>query len=264
MVQVECGGQLFEPIQAVLFDKDGTLAQVEDYLRRVGELRWRFLCEAEPRLDTAEGFAFLRGAFGFDDEGVDPAGLLALGSRHENAVVAAAGLSALGWGWITATRLAAIAFGKAEQQLAPKVERTPLLEASVDLIERLQRANVKVGIVSADLHSEVSAFVDFYALSQVNWFCGARGDSHQEKLRQCLPKTHPDFLPFACAQIDVAPERTLVIGDSASDLLVASRGAAGFVAMTGGWQKPVEIDRDIGRGLAIATVSHLSQVEVFA
>jgi len=264
MAKIKCEGQFFESIQAVLFDKDGTLAQVEDYLMWVGELRWRCLCEAEPRLEFADGAAFLRDAFGCDDEGLEPAGLLAVGSRRENEVVAAAGLAALGWGWIAAMRLAAIAFTKAEKQLAPKVEKTPPLEGGIDLIDKLKQATVKVGIVSADLHSEVGAFVGFYKLTQVDWLCGARADSHKEKNRQYLPKTHPDFLQFACDQIAVAPENTLVIGDSASDLLVASRGAAGFVAMTGGWRNPVEVDAEIGRGVAIAQVSHLSQVEVFA
>ncbi|MEO0806340.1 MAG: HAD family hydrolase [Cyanobacteria bacterium J06643_4] len=258
MATIRCGGHTFPSIEAVLFDKDGTLADVEGYLQQLGYDRVHKLCDRSngPLLDNG---AFLLSAFGLVDGKLDPAGLLAVGSRQENEVAAAACLAADGWPWIAALTAAKAAFCEAERSLAPKAKKTPLIAGAAALIARLKDLQLKVGIVSADLHREVEAFITHHELSRIDWVWGA-GDGH-------MPKTHPEFLRFACCEVGgeqpVAPQSVLVIGDSASDLGVAEQGAAGFVAMMGGWSTSPTIDVE-GAECAIAPISHLDQVEVFA
>lgn len=261
MTTIRCGKKIFSSIQAVLFDKDGTLADVEGYLCQLGDMRWQRLCAAEPRLmpTSSSAAAPLLFAFGLVEGRLDPAGLLAVGSRQENEVAAATFLAAAGWKWVAALTAAKTAFCEAERSLAPKVEKTPLLKGAAPLITRLKQSSVKVGIVSADLHSEVEAFVEQYRL-KVDWYWGAGNER--------LPKTHPDFLRLVCQEMAIAPpsinqSSVLIIGDSASDLLVATQGSCGFVGMTGGWSTPPNIDFS-GVEIELATVSQLNQVEVFA
>ena len=243
MATICCSGHTFEHIQAVLFDKDGTLANVESYLIALGQLRSQ-LIEAElPGLRPT-----LLSAFGLKGSAIDPAGLLAVGSRYENEIAAAACIAATGQGWIAAIAIAQKAFQQAASSLAPKVTQTPLLPGALSLLKQLKGAKVKLGIVSSDTHTEVAAFVEHYQLTEVGWYCGAAPD--------VLPKTHPDFLQVACEAMGVSPAATLVIGDSAADLALARQGSAGFLGMTGGWQQSPQL------GLAIA-VAHLAQVESF-
>ena len=249
MPTIRCLGHTFESIQAVLFDKDGTLANVESYLRSLGFARSRLTADCALEVRSPDLQPRLLSTFGLSTTQLDPAGLLAVGSRYENEIAAAACLASLGIGWIRSVALAKAAFGQAEASLAPKVRQTPMLPGVPQLLARLSAAGLTIGIVSSDLHTEVAAFVDHYKLADVDWYCGAAPAT--------LPKTHPDFLRFACQSLAVSPQAVLVIGDSAADYALSQQGAAGFLSMTGGWNHSPEIAPEI------TTFSELTQVEVF-
>ncbi|EDX84466.1 haloacid dehalogenase-like hydrolase, putative [Synechococcus sp. PCC 7335] len=241
MATIYCQAHKFEHIQAVLFDKDGTLANVEGYLKKIGIARSRCVPN-----QPAAFHAQLLTTFGLTATDIDPTGLLAVGSREENEVATAAHIAATGKGWIEARAIAHSAFSEAEDRLVPKVEKTPLLEGVRPLLSRLSLAKVKLGIVSSDLHSQVAEFVEHYSLTDISWYCGAA--------RGFPLKTHPEFLAFACESLSVSPARTLVIGDSAADLALARQGAADFLGMVGGWTRSPIIAPDV------KTFSDLSQI----
>jgi phosphoglycolate phosphatase len=233
----------FQAIQAVLFDKDGTLANVEAYLRKLAIARAQAIPDQSPAFYTN-----LLATFGLTERGVDPASLIAVASRQEDQIAAAGCLAAVGKGWVEACAIAQTAFDQADLALAPKVSKTPPLEGAIQLLSQLEKASIKVGIVSSDAHSEVAAFVEHYQMPGVDWYYGATEGSSL--------KTHPDFLKFACQSISAQPGHTLVIGDAASDLALAKQGAADFVGMVGGWMRSPTL------GHNIKTVSHLSQLSV--
>ena len=252
MATIQCRGHSFENIQAVLFDKDGTLANVETYLLALGQERSRFIETQVPGLQAP-----ILTAFGLQNDSLDPTGLMAVGSRTENEVAAAAYVAAAGYGWIAALNLVENAFQQAEATLPAKVTQTPLIEGATLLLRQLRSARVKLGIVSSDTHSEIATFVNHHQLTDVGWYCGAAPKT--------LPKTHPDFLKFACQAMGVNSSATLIVGDSAADLQLARQGAAGFLGMTGGWQRPptIEAAPNLAADLAAVTFEHLSQIESF-
>ncbi len=249
MATIRCQGQVFESIRAVLFDKDGTLANVEGYLSRLGFERSRLIAEQVPVQEASALEAMILAVFGLSTHRLDPAGLLAVGSRQDNEIAAAACVTAIGWGWMAALELARSAFNKAESLIAPKASQTPLLPNVISLLRTLGHANITTGIVSSDLHSEVAAFIDYYQLPGIAWYSGASATA--------LPKTHSNFLEMACSALSISCAQTLIIGDSAADLALADQGAAGFLGMTGGWQTPPTI------AATAITFSNLAQVEAF-
>ncbi|MGB7488543.1 MAG: HAD family hydrolase [Phormidesmis sp.] len=249
MATIRCRGQVFESIQAVLFDKDGTLANVESYLRNLGFERSRLIARQVSPMQAPALESAILAAFGLSTQRLDPAGLLAVGSRHDNEIAAAACMAAIGWGWVAAVESAKSAFAEAETLLGLKVSQTPLLPNVLLLLRALSRANILIGVVSSDLHSEVAAFLDYYQLPDIAWYCGASTTAP--------PKTHATFLKIACAALSVPCAQTLIIGDSAADLGLANQGAAGFLGMTGGWQDPPVISA------TAITFSNLAQVEAF-
>ena len=244
MATIRAQGYAFENIEAVLFDKDGTLANVEQYLCALGWARSHQVNRQISGLAAA-----LLATMGITEQTIDPAGLMAVASRRDNEIAAAACVTATGIGWIEALEIVSTAFVQAEKQLQPKVLQTPIIDGAAVLIDRLKLAGVKVGIVSADIHTEVEAFVEHHHLTKVDWYCGASTST--------IAKTHPNFLNFACKALGAPPEQTLVIGDSAGDLAVADRGAAGFLGMVGGWQHPPAIAN------AKISIQRLCQVECF-
>ena len=244
MATIRCQGHTFENIAAVLFDKDGTLANVEDYLLALGWARSHQIDRQFPGLASK-----LAAAMGITDCTIDPTGLMAIASRRENEIAAAAYVAATGIGWTESRQIVETAFSQVKEQLAAQYSQPPLIEGARSLITRLKSAGVKVGIVSADSHLAVHAFIVHHQLSGVDWYCG--------EFIANPPKTHPEFLSFACEAIKSHPEQTLIIGDSGTDWQIAKQGAAGFIGMLGGWQTTPKI-----AGAEIA-VQRLDQVECF-
>jgi phosphoglycolate phosphatase len=91
---LHCQDQTFENIQAIVFDKDGTLAEVESYLKSLGQKRARLVDAKIPGVQEP-----LMLAFGMETSGINPMGLLAVGSRRENEIAAAAYVAETGRDW---------------------------------------------------------------------------------------------------------------------------------------------------------------------
>jgi phosphoglycolate phosphatase len=213
----------FSAIEAVLFDKDGTLADSQAFLRSLGQKRARLIDAQIPGVQEP-----LLMAFGLDGERLNPAGLLAVGSRLENEIAAAAYIAETGRDWIEALTLVRSAFGEADRVFQRKADSTPLFDGALDTLKALSAAGIKVGIVSADTTANVSDFVARYELEA--WVHVALG------IDQGPGKPDPTIFYQACTALKVAPEHVLAIGDSTADIEMAKAAkAAGCVAVTWGW-----------------------------
>lgn len=244
MPTVEYANHRFEQIDAILFDKDGTLAQVEAYLRHLGQKRARLIDAQVPGVEPP-----LSLAFGLEAGGLNPTGLLAVGSRRENIIAAAAYVAETGRAWIDALTLVEKAFVEADSYLAPKAAHTPPMAGALTLLRALRATPLKSGLISSDTQAQVTDFVTTHHL--VTYF-----DQVQGLQPPFLSKTDPGFWEQACTALAVAPESVLVIGDSAADVQLAAR-AAGFIGFTGGWQMPFTI-----AGATVVTAD-LTQIQLF-
>ncbi|MEM9905188.1 MAG: HAD family hydrolase [Cyanobacteria bacterium P01_D01_bin.44] len=225
--QIDCNGVRFADIRAVIFDKDGTLAQVDAFLSLLGQLRADQLASTIPGIETA-----VLDSFGLK-QGLDPTGLLAVASRSENIIAIAAHVAATERGWLESLARVEAAFLEAEQKLPLKAPLTPLVPGTLDLLSRLQAAQLELGLLSSDTQGNVESWVETYQLE--SYF------SYLQGVSEALPsKTHPHFLAQACRSMQVDPAVVLVIGDSAADRIMATN-AAGFIGVTGGWSRPFEI-----------------------
>ncbi len=226
MVQLWCQGHCFRPIAAVIFDKDGTLADVAHYLRVVAIARAVKIAEPFPNLKES-----LLQAFGVIGDHLDPTGLQAVGTRQENLIAAAAFVATQGIPWIAALERANAAFGEADREFSAKAPLTPPLPGVIELVQRLHRLGCALAIISSDRTSEIEAFLDTYHLKP--FFQLWQGADE-------LPtKPDPQVFLRACDRLGVRPEQTVVIGDADSDGLMAQRGgAAASIGVTWGWHRP--------------------------
>ena len=85
MVAINCRGVIFQDIQAIIFDKDGTLEDSQEYLRNLGQKRARLIDARIPGIGEP-----LLMAFGINGHEINSTGLMAVGSRLENEIAAAA------------------------------------------------------------------------------------------------------------------------------------------------------------------------------
>ncbi|MBW4656012.1 MAG: HAD family hydrolase [Kaiparowitsia implicata GSE-PSE-MK54-09C] len=243
MVTIHCNGVQFNQVEAVLIDKDGTLARVESYLRQVGQRRSRLIDAKIPGVQEP-----LLMAFGVSGQQLDPAGILAVATRLETEIAAAAYVAETGRGWVEALELVRAAFVEAEQGLGPKASQTPPCEGIEVLLTHLKQANVRIGVLSSDTQANVQEFLDHCGLSTyVDAVMGTDG---------AIAKPDPRLMTQACESLGVAPQSTLVIGDSDADLVMAARAKAnGSIGVTWGWQQSVALTQ------AGAIATHPSQIQ---
>ncbi len=229
MATIQSGDVQFEKIQAVVWDKDGTLANSQDFLRNLGRKRSRLIDAQIPGVQEP-----LLMAFGLESDRLNPAGLLAVGTRRENEIAAAAYVAETGRDWIEAQTIVRSAFSEAEKVLKRKADSTPLFPGALETLQDFLAAGVKLAIVSSDTTENVQDFVSRYGLNAlIQLALGSDGE---------WSKPDPNLFHQACDQLGVMPEATLAIGDSQSDIEMArSAGAAGCVCVSWGWSTKAQL-----------------------
>ncbi|BDI16718.1 haloacid dehalogenase [Nostoc cf. commune SO-36] len=218
MVTIKCRNITFDNIQAILFDKNGTLEDSETYLRSLAQKAARLIDAQIP--GTGEPLLM---AFGINGNLLDPAGLISVGSRRETEVAAAAYIAESGKGWFECLKIARQALDEAEKYIGQTP--SPLFVGSLDLLKYLQKGGLKLGILSAATTEEVRNFV---ANHQLN-------DYIQLEMGVDDGPGKPDPVLFlqACQALGVEPSATLMVGDAVGDMQMARNAkAAGCIGIT--------------------------------
>ncbi|MCT0206705.1 HAD family hydrolase [Synechococcus sp. CS-1332] len=233
-----CGDR---PLEAVLFDKDGTLSHSEPMLVALAQARV-FHCleladlaagDPERHRDLGE---LLHRAYGVSSEGLHPAGTMAVASRDHNLVATATALVQVGLGWPEALAMAEAVFARTDALHGQGSERRPAPTPGLrPLLEALRQAGVRCAVISNDHVDGIEAFLAAHDLaSYVHAIWSAE---HQPR------KPDPAAVRGLCGELGVAVESCALIGDANSDLRMAR--AAGVPVVLGyraGWRRPVELD----------------------
>jgi phosphoglycolate phosphatase len=222
---IHCGPLTFTNIRAILFDKDGTLANTEPFLVALGHQRIHLLECQFPGIDR-----YLQPAFGLFEQYVNPDGLLAVGSRRDCEIATAAAVTERGLGWVEALVLVEQVFEQAQRSLPRKAAMTPVIPGITQLLRSLSNVGIQLGIISADVIANIQDFVEHNQLqSYIRLQMGV--DSG-------LSKPNPELLYNACRVLGVELAETLVIGDSEADMRMArAAGVAGSIGVDWAWQK---------------------------
>ena len=207
---------IFKNIEAIIFDKDGTLADSESFLRQLALKRAALISEQVPGL-----YENLLMAFGVTSEYINPTGLMAVGSHRENQLVAAGYIAQTGKSWFDSLAISAQCFADAENVLPTRGMLSPLFAGSLDVLQTISKAGIKIGILSADTTEGVEDFVNNHQLSPyIDLMMG---------VDEGISKPDPRLFLSACAKLGVNPQNTLMIGDSQGDISMARNAYAGGV-----------------------------------
>jgi len=223
LVTIRCQTVEFTNIAAVVFDKDGTLADVERYLRSLTIRRSQLLDADIPGLKEP-----LLRAFGVKGDRLDPAGLMAVGTRRENEIAAAAYVAETGLPWLESLRLVQKRFRQSDQDLHHRAPQTPPLPGIPALVQRLAAAGIKLGVLSSDSPPNIQDFLETHQLhSYFQEWVGAEPGKPE--------KPDPILLYSVCEQLGVTPAQTIMIGDAQGDMDMAVAVGAGAIGVRWGW-----------------------------
>ena len=227
-----------------MFDKDGTLEDSEAYLRNLGQKRTRLIDAQIPGIGDP-----LSMAFGIQDDTLDPTGLLAVGSRRETEIAAAAYIAETGRGWVESLAIARRAFLEADQFIG--TAPSPLFVGSLEILKYLSEAGLKLAILSAATTERVRAFVQLHQLDDYVLV--------QMGVEQGPSKPDPALFLQACLALGVEPSATLMVGDSAGDIEMArGAGAAGCIGIC--WGKAAASHLQV----ADVAIAHLDEIKILA
>jgi len=218
LVTVKCRNITFPHIQAILFDKNGTLEDSQAYLRSLAQRTARLIDAQIPGIGEP-----LLMAFGVNGNTLDPAGIVAVASRRETEIAAAAYIAETGRGWFESLKIARQALDEAEKYIGQTP--SPLFVGSLEMLKSLSAAGLKLGILSAATNQEVQMFVAHHQL----------GNYIQLEMGVDEGPSKPDPVLFlqACQALGIEPSATLMVGDSVGDMQMARNAkAAGCVGIT--------------------------------
>lgn len=231
MVNIRCGNLEFKDIEAIIFDKDGTLEDSNNFLRELSIRRSRLLDAQIPGIGEP-----LLMAFGLQDGQLDPTGLMAVGSRQENIIAAAAYIAETGRSWFEALEIAENGFSEVDKYLKKDQTTSPLFTGSLEVLKTLSEAGLKLGILSAAPSKDVEHFIQEHKLSHyIQLTMG--GD-------QGLSKPDPKLFIKTCEMLNIPPNKTLMVGDSQGDITMAKQaGVAGTIGICWANQRVPHLDQ---------------------
>ncbi|BCL36418.1 HAD family hydrolase [Nostoc sp. MS1] len=243
MATIKCRDITFTNIQAIIFDKNGTLEDSEVYLRSLGQKAARIIDAQFP--GTGEPLLM---AYGINGDVLDPAGIVAVSSRRETEIATAAYIAETGKGWFDSLRTARQALDDAEKYLG--VTPAPLFTGALEILQSLSAAGLKLGIVSAASTQEVKNFVTHHQLT--NYIQAQIGVDDGPS------KPDPILLLQACKILGVEPSATLMVGDAVGDVQLARNAkAAGCIGIS--WiNKPHNVQ---GADVVISRLDEIQIVE---
>ncbi|MEB3322331.1 MAG: HAD-IA family hydrolase [Synechococcaceae cyanobacterium] len=228
-------------MEAVLFDKDGTLSHSEPMLQALGIERiahcLQLIRRVHPRKRTRNLETLLRRAYGLSEAGVDPAGALAVAARDHNLVATATALAQEGLGWPEAHAIAEEAFLRSEGRGEgdDPLPVPPPTDGLGGLLQALRGAGVRCGVISNDGEAGIRSFLRRHDLN--DHFAALWSADHRPR------KPDPAAVHGLCRVLGVPPRRCALVGDANSDLHMARlAGVAVVLGYRAGWQRPVPLD----------------------
>jgi phosphoglycolate phosphatase len=221
MPQLQLRGTGLGEVEAVLFDKDGTLSISEPQLITLAAARV-FLCleQVEPALRPSLR-DLLERAYGINaaSDAIHPAGITAVASRDHNLIATATALVQVGLGWPEALALSEQVFAQADQADARRAAAgearctSATTEGLLPWLEQLRAAGITCAVISNDDIAGIEHFLASHALEP--YFAGFWSAEHRPR------KPDPAAVHGLCAQLGVAVTRCALIGDANSDLRMA-------------------------------------------
>lgn len=229
MVTIQAQSKRFHNIEAIVFDKDGTLSNTEAYLIQLGQKRSRLIDAQIPGVQEP-----ILMAFGLEGNQLNPMGMMAIASQQQTEIAAAAYIAETGKPWMQSLKIAQEAFAEAAQYLHPKCQNTPLLPGTFEQLQTLAGHPLKLAVLSSDTTENVQSFIEHHNLA--DFISVGRG------VENGLTKPNPQVFLNLCDELAIAPQNILMVGDSAADMQMAkSAQAAGCIGVNWGWSTPVHL-----------------------
>jgi phosphoglycolate phosphatase len=224
--------------ELVIFDKDGTLTDFRKTWLPLLEKRIDLAAKQIDRdVDRQTLRALIHRTFGIDGERIDPYGPFPYTPPWEDEIIFATALYSIGVPWQKGKLIARYSLERAEEELDRKT-CTELFPGVADTLRRLKSEGLLLSVATADLTDiarNALIYADVYDL--FDYIIGA---DMVEK-----DKPDPEMIFKTLEELQVKPEREVLVGDSITDMEMGRRAGLGLVV--GVTEAGVATARDLAR-----------------
>jgi len=236
MAEIHLKGNSLGNIKAVLFDKDGTLSNSEEYLLEIARMRVQEACNiASTKTSISRNLLEIKSqlsmVYGINDNFLDPNGLIAIACKDNNLISTATIISLNGASWPDALKIAQEIFKRVDRKqlkLSPNY-RNLILPGALNFLKQLASASIKSAVISNDSAIGIENFISSNNLEE---FITHRWSSDDDP-----SKPNPDAVKNLCQSLELKAEECALISDADSDMRMAKEAGIGVIlGYTAGWR----------------------------
>ncbi len=227
-------------IKGVIFDKDGTLSNSEEYLLELAKKRIEFSGNKLKKLKINHFKIWLLKRllvvlYGFKNNSLSPNASLAIASREENLISTATIFTLFNFDWFKSLSIVKQIFDEVDIFLSNEKENLQkprnLIPGSLDLLIALKNEGVCIALMTNDTQAGIKKFICKNKLEGIfDYLWSAENNP---------TKPNPEAVIELCKEMNLKPSECALISDSDTDLSMAKKASVPIViGFSGGWRTP--------------------------
>ena len=227
-------------VKAIIFDKDGTLSNSEQYLLELAKTRVEFVTAKFKKLKINKFKIFLikkllNSIYGLRNQSLSASACLAVASKEHNIISTATIFTLFGFDWFKSISISEELFDEVDIFLsnnrANMQKSRTLIPGAFDLLVSLKAKGVCIALMTNDTQAGIEEFIFKNKLEGIfDYLWSAENKPSKPK---------PEAVIELCKKMNLSPSECALISDADTDLRMAKQADLPIVVgFTGGWKNP--------------------------